>query len=226
MTLDIVTACRLAEDQLEVARRADLEERKIVMEDVRTVGGCSQLSLAGGVVASAAMCFELDGLRLIAGSWACTRSDFNYEATYLTYREGPALVKAMDSLPTTPDVLLVPAAGVDHPRGIGMARHIGYLLSIPTVGVTRRPLGDGGYAGENNRPNGPYDRKPSCFAFSPGPGRAGIFISRGWRTDDSTSRKIVQLSMRDHRMPEPIHIAKTICRGFTKAAGFRFRNEG
>ena len=43
----------------------------------------------------------------------------------------------MRQLPDRPDVLVV---GLDHPRHAGMALHLGYLLDLPTVGVTHRPL--------------------------------------------------------------------------------------
>ena len=38
------------------------------------------------------------------------------------------------------DVVLVDATGRDHPRGAGLALHLGAVLDLPTVGVTHRPL--------------------------------------------------------------------------------------
>ena len=46
----------------------------------------------------------------------------------------------MRQLPDHPDVLVVNGTGLDHPRHAGMALHLGYLLDLPTVGVTHRPL--------------------------------------------------------------------------------------
>jgi deoxyribonuclease V len=39
-----------------------------------------------------------------------------------------------------PDVLLVDATGLDHPRGAGLALHLGANLGVPSVGVTNRVL--------------------------------------------------------------------------------------
>ena len=43
-------------------------------------------------------------------------------------------------LSVRPDVLVLNATGRDHPRGAGVALHLGALLDIPSIGVTDRPL--------------------------------------------------------------------------------------
>jgi deoxyribonuclease V len=58
----------------------------------------------------------------------------------LALREGPVLAAAVATLERAPDVLLVDASGADHPRGAGLALHLGWALDLPTVGITRRPL--------------------------------------------------------------------------------------
>jgi deoxyribonuclease V len=63
-----------------------------------------------------------------------------YEPGLLALREGPLLEAAVRGLPGRPDALLVDATGRDHPRGAGLALHLGAVLDLPTVGVTHRPL--------------------------------------------------------------------------------------
>ena len=58
----------------------------------------------------------------------------------LALREGPLRAAAYRRLPARPEVLLVDATGRDHPRGVGLALHLGVVLDVPTVGVTDRPL--------------------------------------------------------------------------------------
>ena len=67
-----------------------------------------------------------------------------YEPGLLALREGPTLEAAVRPLSLPPDVLLVDATGRDHPRGAGMALHLGAVLGLPTIGVTHRPLLAGG----------------------------------------------------------------------------------
>ena len=196
----------LALDQSRISRKSGRSEPSIAMDSVKIVGGCSQLSLPDGVVASAVVCLSIPGLNRLCGSFAMVRTDAEYKPTYLAYREGPALVKALSLLPAAPDVLLVPAAGIDHPRRLGMARHIGYLLSIPTVGVTRAPLVCQDVAGRSR------GAERTCVAFRLGPGRAPVYVSHGWGIDTRTSVEIVRTCTKDHRMPEPIHQAKGLCR--------------
>jgi deoxyribonuclease V len=52
----------------------------------------------------------------------------------------PILERAVRTLGDRPDVLLVDATGTDHPRRAGLAVHLGWVLGLPTVGVTHRTL--------------------------------------------------------------------------------------
>jgi len=63
-----------------------------------------------------------------------------YAAGLLYLREGQVLEEVVRQLPDRPDVLVVNGTGLDHPRYAGMALHLGYLLDLPTVGVTHRSL--------------------------------------------------------------------------------------
>ena len=166
------------------------------IDSARTVAGCSQLSPEPGVIISTVLCFTLQGMGYLAGSWACGRTDLDYQAGYLAYREGPAIIKAFDMLSLRPDFMLLPASGIHHPRGMGMARHLGHLLSVPAIGVTRNPLG----------------RSGDIPSYRPSKGRGRIFVSPGWGVDPEGCMALVARTMGKHRMPEPIHRAKVACR--------------
>ena len=50
------------------------------------------------------------------------------------------LEEVVRQLPDRPDVLVVNGTGLDHPRYAGIAMQLGYILDLPTVGVTHCPL--------------------------------------------------------------------------------------
>lgn len=65
---------------------------------------------------------------------------FPYVPGLFAYREGPAITSLLDSLPGPPDLLVFHAQGIAHPRGIGLAAHIGLLYDTASYGITRKRL--------------------------------------------------------------------------------------
>lgn len=66
--------------------------------------------------------------------------DFPYVPGLFAYREGPAVSTLLESLPGIPDLLVFHAQGIAHPRGIGLAAHLGLLYERPSIGLTRKRL--------------------------------------------------------------------------------------
>jgi deoxyinosine 3'endonuclease (endonuclease V) len=56
-----------------------------------------------------------------------------YAPGLLALREGRLLEAALRALRHRPEVVLVDATGRDHPRGAGLALHLGAVLDLPTV---------------------------------------------------------------------------------------------
>lgn len=138
-----------------------------------------------------------------------------YLAGLLALREGPLLEKAVRSLPTTPDVVLVNATGLDHPRGAGLAVHLGAVLDLPTVGITDRALlatGD-----EPARERGA--RSPLTiggdlvgFRLRTRNDVRPLFVHAGWRTDPPIACAIVLEVTARSRTPEPLRAARQLAR--------------
>jgi deoxyribonuclease V len=65
---------------------------------------------------------------------------FPYVPGLLSFREGPALTKALRQIEKKPDVIIFDGQGIAHPRGLGLASHMGLLLNRPSIGCAKTRL--------------------------------------------------------------------------------------
>ncbi len=149
-----------------------------------------------------------------------------YMPGLLALREGPLLARALDALPVRPEVVLVDATGLDHPRRAGLAVHLGAVADTPTVGVTRRPLVAGGPAPAMLRRgataplvlNGERDAVGAwvCTRDRTRP----VVAHAAWRTDAATAAALVlATSTGAARTPVPLQEARRVAREARALAG-------
>jgi deoxyribonuclease V len=154
---------------------------------------------------------------LLATSLARGAGGAEYAAGYLALREGPLLAAAVRGLPARPDVLLANGTGADHPRGFGMATHLGWALELPTVGVTHRPLfATGGEPGPDRGAASPLilDGREVGVMLRTRAGARSLAVTAGWRTDVATAVEVVLMASRGIRTPEPFRHARQAAREF------------
>ena len=148
----------------------------------------------------------------------------SYSPGLLALREGPILAAAVAELEAVPDVLLVDASGLDHPRRAGLAIHLGAVTGLPTVGVTRRPL----VADEGEPPalvrgasspvsvEGEIVAHWVCTRTRARP----LLAHAGWRTDPDTAVAVVlAASTEAARSPVPLQEARRVAREARFLAG-------
>lgn len=129
----------------------------------------------------------------------------------LAFREGPLVEAALRQIRSEPDLIMVDGQGIAHPRGMGIAAHLGVLLGRPTLGVGKTRL-----FGRAEEPGPePGDRTP---LLAPNGEQIGVFlrtsrrgnpvyVSPGQYLTPSTAAEAVMTCVRGHRLPEPIFLA-------------------
>jgi deoxyribonuclease V len=161
------------------------------------------------------------GSAVVSGSAAAP-----YEPGLLALREGPLLEAALRALPEAPEVVIVNASGRDHPRGAGLALHLGAVLGLPSVGVTDRPLlASGPEPGPERRATSALSLDGTEVArwLRTRAGARPIVAHSGWRTDLDTAVSVVLGSTRRARTPEPLRRARRAAREARAEAEDEFR---
>jgi len=96
----------------------------------------------GGPLVAAAVLWDVAAGRALAVGVARTAADevFPYVPGYLSFREAPVYLAALEALESEPDALLVDGQGIAHPRGLGIAAHLGVHTGLSSLGVAKSRL--------------------------------------------------------------------------------------
>ena len=88
----------------------------------------------------AVVVLSLPDLEMVDQATAFGRVTFPYIPGLLSFREAPILLKAFEKLETTPDLAVFDGQGTAHPRGLGLACHLGLALDVPSIGCAKSRL--------------------------------------------------------------------------------------
>jgi len=118
---------------------------KIITEDrlgpVRHVAGIDVgFEQANTITRAAAVVLSYPDLELREQAVARRPVEFPYVPGFLSFREAPAVLDALEKLRITPDLLLCDGQGLAHPRRFGIACHLGLLTDRPSIGVAKSRL--------------------------------------------------------------------------------------
>lgn len=191
--------------------RAMVELRPLSLRRIRYVAG-SDLAVSKRLdcLVAAVVVMSFPDLDVVETRTVSSPLAFPYIPGLLSFREIPALIECLKQVRTRFDVMLCDAHGIAHPRGLGLASHLGVLIDTPTVGCAKSRL-----IGEHDDPGtsrGDY----SSLTFKGK--RIGsvlrtrdrvnpLFISPGHFTDQASARRITLACLTRYRLPEPTRLA-------------------
>ncbi len=130
------------------------------------------------------------------------KEEFPYRTGLLGFREVPPLIVAYDELAIQPDLILVDGHGISHPRGLGIASHLGVLLNVPTIGVAKSIL-----VGKPKRSSLIWKEKEIGAILRSKKGANPLIISVGHLTNLNGAKQIVMKCLKGYRLPEPTRLA-------------------
>jgi len=188
---------------------------------IRLVGAADVTFLgAKEMVAAAIVVFDMASKEILEERAAVCRVRFPYVPGYLAFREGPAVAAAWETLSHRPDVMLFDGHGIAHPRRMGIASHMGVLLSVPSVGCAKKRL-----AGEHEAPGLQKGSTAPLTLSGETVGavvrtRAGVkpvFVSPGHLADLPSSVALVLALCSRYRIPDPARRAHQLTQEIRRA---------
>ncbi len=186
-----------------------------------TIAGIDQAFLDEEKIISAIVFFKDD--EIIEKNYVLSDIGIPYIPGLLAFREGPSILKVLNSVSFSPDLLLLDGNGRIHFRQAGIATHIGVATDIPSIGVAKNLL--------CGTPEKPIDKLPKGerikiksddtietqsestigYAFQSKQYKNykinPIYVSSGHRVSNSSSVDIVEKLCQNYKLPEPIRIA-------------------
>jgi len=199
-------------EAVEIQRRLQpLVILKNRLRRVRYVAGTDvSSSLTDDTVWAGVVVVRYPALEPVEERWVRGKTSFPYIPGLLSFREIPILVSALAELKIMPDLILCDGQGIAHPRGMGLATHLGLLVNCPTIGCAKSHL-VGTYSGLAEE-KGVYAElhyrgKVVGVAVRTREKVNPIFISTGNRISLKQSLRIVLRCCPKYRVPEPIRMA-------------------
>lgn len=199
--------------------------RQLVLKDefkaLNLIAGCDMAidpennwAYAGVIV------YEWPSLREVERRAVKTKLTFPYIPGLLSFREAPALLRAISKLKSSPDLFIFDGQGTAHPRGIGIASHMGLWLDRPTIGCAKSRL-----IGRYKEPREKFGSYESLFSeegkilgvvFRTRDSVRPVFISQGHKVSLRTSIDLIKKCCDGYRIPKPTREADHYVEAFKR----------
>jgi deoxyribonuclease V len=208
------------------AQQISLQKRVSLTDDfgeIQTIAGVDlSFSSDGEIGYAVVVVLSFPDFRVLETRYAAAPVPMPYVPGLLSFRESPIALEAFAQLETIPNMIFVDGQGQAHPRGFGIACHLGVLLEVPSVGVAKSFL------------YGQYDRTQALEPgqFLPLSDKAGtrvigavvqtkprtnpLYISPGHKISVDSATKLMLECLRGYRLPEPTRQAHNLITAYKK----------
>lgn len=207
----------VAEARAVQERIRDQVVRRDQLGEIRLVAGVDVGFEDGGRITRAAVAvLTFPGLELHEHAVSRRDTTFPYVPGYLSFREIPAVLDALEKIGDAPDVVLCDGHGLAHPRRCGLASHLGILIDVPTVGVAKSRL-VGAYEMPDDR-KGSWsplvdDGETLGAVLRTRVGVRPVFVSVGHRVSLEAAIALTLQCLTRYRLPETTRWAHRLASG-------------
>jgi len=202
---------------------------KLILHDedlpdkIKTIAGADiSYSRNSNIFFAVVIILDFPTMEIIEQASFSEKVDFPYIPGLLTFREGPVLLKAFRKLSFPPDVIIFDGHGISHPRGVGLASHMGLFLNIPSIGCAKTKL-VGSYDEAGSEPGDystlVYNDEIRGVVLRTKKNVKPVFVSQGHKIGLEKAIDITLSSCRGYRLPEPTRKAHLAVNGIRLKQG-------
>jgi len=207
-----VTPSEAVAIQKDLAGRVDRTHR--LKKPKRIAGADISLTQSRGTAFAGVVVLDADTLEVLDEHTLQGTVDFPYIPGLLSFREAPLLLQLFARIEPAPDLIMLDGQGIAHPRGLGLASHLGLFLNRPTIGCAKSRLV--GTHREPARSKGSHTPLKDDAGHTLGAalrtreGCKPIFVSVGHKIDlERAIEWVLRVSPR-YRIPEPTRQAHNL----------------
>ncbi|XP_030542387.2 endonuclease V [Rhodamnia argentea] len=194
-------------------------------EVLKYVGGVD-MSFAkddGSLACATLVVLDLSTLQVVYEDFDVVRLEVPYVPGFLAFREAPVLLELLEKVKRSakdicPQLIMVDGNGLLHPRGFGLACHLGVLADLPTIGIGKNLHHVDGLtlSGVKQLLEAKDNFSKDLLTLTGSSGRTWgvamrstwntskpIFVSIGHRISLQTAVKVVGMTCK-YRVPEPV----------------------
>ena len=144
---------------------------------------------------------------------------FPYIPGYLSFREAPVLLRLIESHYKLADIFVFDGHGIAHPRGFGIASHIGVLTDLPCIGCAKKKL-VGNFVSPGDQKGDItdliYKERVVGKVLRTRNNIKPVFVSIGHRVSLNGATKFILDCTGKYRLPEPTRLAHRLVTAYRK----------